>query len=179
MAGTAVAYSTRHGSTQRYAAWLAQDLDADLLEAGSLSQERLAGHDTLVVLSPVYAGRIADAAALKDPSGPLGGRRVALVVVGMTPPDSPERAEIVANNLPEATLEQISVFHLRGAIDYQALSRLERVLMRFANWRLRSQARRHPTPETTAAAAQAGVSADRVDRAALAPVLAWARGEGG
>ena len=55
---TTIVYESRYGTTKEIAETIARDLDGDIEIArpGSVSAERLANSDTIIIGSPIYAG---------------------------------------------------------------------------------------------------------------------------
>ena len=58
MSDIAIIYSSHYGFTEAYAHWLAEDLSADLLEAGKVRREDLEKYGTIIYGGGLYAGGV-------------------------------------------------------------------------------------------------------------------------
>lgn len=160
-----VAFTSKYGSTRRYAAALAERLDTSAVELADLGATHEA--DPLIVLAPVYATRIRGRRriirALRSAPG-----RAALVVVALSPADDPGRGDLAAKLVARAR-RVVTTFHLRGDLDPDRLRPMDRILMAALRRELRK------TPDDPAAAPiLSGERLEFVDESTLEPVVAWA-----
>ena len=174
-----VAYTSRYGSTARYARALASRLDTSAVELARRPDPATlgSGGGALVVVTPIYAsrpyrrGRVL--AALRSGRGTsvpgAPGRPTALVLVGMSPLDDDERLATARRTVAAlADGPAPAVFHLRGAYDPRRLGLLHRLMMTVARRNLRG------SDDPGGRAMAAGESVDLVDDAALEPIVEWA-----
>ncbi|MBB1020230.1 hypothetical protein G6030_02790 [Dietzia sp. E1] len=162
-----VAFTSKYGSTRRYAVALAEQLSPPAVKLSTLRTAHDA--DPLIVLAPLYATRILGRRRIIRAIRSAPGR-AALVVVGLSPADDPGRGDLAAR-LVAATRRAVTTFQLRGDLDPARLTWPDRVLMAA----LRRELRR--TPE--APAAQLLLHSRRlqlVDESTLEPVVTWALG---
>ena len=131
--GTLVLYTSRHGATQRYAERIAEPLDALVKEAAYASVDRAKTYDAVVMGCPVYAGKIKGLDFFADHAGELADKRLVLFTCGLYDPAE----ESVRRDLDAQIREKlggaaanVAVFHLRGALRWQSLGLVERVLMK-------------------------------------------------
>ena len=160
-----VAFTSKYGSTRRYATALGQWLSTPAVELSRL--DTASGADPLIVLAPVYATRIRGRRRIIRAIRSAPGR-VALVVVAMSPADDPGRGDLAAR-LVTATRRPVTTFHLRGDFDPAGLTRLDRTLMAA----LRRELRKTPD-EPAARMLLSGERLEFVDESTLEPVVAWA-----
>lgn len=160
-----VAFTSRYGSTRRYATALGARLGTPAVELAGLASASDA--DPLIVLAPVYATRILGRRRIIRAIRSAPGR-VALVVVALSPADDPGRGNLSAK-LIAATRRPATTFHLRGDFDPARLTRLDRTLMAA----LRRELRQHPD-QPAARMLLSGERLEFVDEDALDPVVAWA-----
>lgn len=154
-----VVHSSRHGTARAYAEILAAHLGT---EAHALGDTDPAGAP-LVLVAPIYAGRISGLAELRR----RAGEPAAVVLVGLMPLDSARRAEVARTHLGDTP-----VFQVPGRIRWAELGPRERAMMHTlgAITRLR---RRH-TAADEQFLALLGTDSGDVDPSALDPVRAWA-----
>lgn len=121
----AVVYQSKYGSTRQYAVWIAEALDAVLLERTSVTPKQLASYDAVIYGGGLYAGGI-DGIGLvtKNPC-----KLRAVFTVGLSDPVHTDYSEIITKNIPLPLRDQVKIFHLRGGADYSKLSALHRIMM--------------------------------------------------
>lgn len=162
-----VAFTSKYGSTRRYAAALAERLDTSAVELADLGATHEA--DPLIVLAPVYATRIRGRRriirALRSAPG-----RAALVVVALSPADDPGRGDLAAKLVARAR-RVVTTFHLRGDLDPGRLTWPDRILMAALRRELRTK------PDDPAARMLLPPRPlELVDESTLDPVGSWALG---
>lgn len=113
--------------------------------------------------------------------GRLLGKRLALFTCGLADPANPENAAALARAaeraLPPPLRATAAVFHLQGGIDYPRLRRTHRAMMAMLRATLANRDPASLREEDRELLRTYGQVVDFTDRAALAPLLAWARGE--
>ena len=55
---TVVLYGSKYGSTKQYAEWIAEELNADLLDVNDANLQNIKNYDTIIYGGAVYAGGI-------------------------------------------------------------------------------------------------------------------------
>lgn len=167
MSSPAVVYTSKYGSTRRYAHALAERLGVPAVELSSYQPASPA--DPVIVLAPVYATRIRGRRRILRVLRSAPGR-AALVVVALSPSDDPGRGDLAAR-LVAASGRVVTTFGLRGDLDPGRLTWPDRVLMSA----LRRALRRTPD-EAAAKLLLPRTRVSQVDVATLDPVVAWAAG---
>lgn len=171
---TAVVYSSKYGSAERYAHWLAHALDAELLPAQGLTPQALEHFDTLLMGGGVYAGGVAGLKLLQKHPQLTQGRRVAVFAVGASPFEASAVENLRRRLLPGA-LQRIPLFYLRGAYDESRMSLPDRTLCRILRRSLERHPPEHPEPWMTAMLECGSRRADWTDPAALQPLIDFVR----
>ena len=131
--GALVLYTTKHGSTQRYAERIAQPLDALVKDAAYAKIDQAKTYDAIVLGCCVYAGKIKGLDFFADYAKELAGKRLVLYTCGLYDP----ALEDVRKNLDDQigaalgdAAGDVSVFHLRGGIRWQSLGLVERMMLK-------------------------------------------------
>ena len=58
MKKTALIYHSKHGSTEKYAKWIAEETGADLFKDGEVKAADLAGYDRIIYGGAIHSGGI-------------------------------------------------------------------------------------------------------------------------
>jgi menaquinone-dependent protoporphyrinogen IX oxidase len=128
MKNIVVVYHSKYGSTQRYAQWLAQLLDADLLESKKCRIDDLAPYEVIVYAGNIYASALAGSSVLKKNFGRLAGKKIVFLAVGASPEDPKAIGALMEHNFKGTELAGAPVFYVRGAFDMSKMTFLDRTL---------------------------------------------------
>ncbi|MBB1029689.1 hypothetical protein G6027_02025 [Dietzia sp. SLG310A2-38A2] len=162
-----VTFTSRYGSTRRYADALAGRIGTRAVDLASMGDAAAA--DPLIVLAPQYVttilGRRRIIRAIRSAPGPA-----ALVVVALSPADDPGRGTL-AQKLVAASGRAVTVFQLRGDLDPDRLRWVDRVLMAA----LRRELRKTPD-EPMARLLLNRERVEFVDESTLGPIVDWVQG---
>lgn len=124
-------YSGKHGTTQRYAQWIAQACDADLIPVEQAIVDDLVVYEKIVYGGAVYAGRIMGIQLIKQNRDLLKNADLAVYTVGLTQPgDEAAFEEVLVRNFTAEERRGIRFFHFPGALDYETMNGVERIMMR-------------------------------------------------
>jgi hypothetical protein len=107
----AIAYFSLLGSSRKYAKWLAEDLNADLLHFRAAKDAKLAGYDTVVVCSGTFGYWMPLTGFLKEHWPVLAAKHVVVVAVGTIPVDDPSSLHNL-EAIPEEIRHAITYFKL-------------------------------------------------------------------
>ncbi|MBE6905894.1 MAG: flavodoxin [Ruminococcaceae bacterium] len=120
-----VAYTSKYGSTRKYAEWIASALNADLFAAQTVESKVLSQYDIIIYGGGLYAGGIAGVKLVTQNSC----KNLIVFTVGLANPHSTDYSAIINKNFTPELLERTKFFHLRGGIDYKKLSPVHKVMM--------------------------------------------------
>jgi menaquinone-dependent protoporphyrinogen IX oxidase len=110
-----VVYQSLLGTTRKYAQWLRESLEADMFKASQVSAEKMQAYDLVVLCTATYIGRIRGGGYLKKRWKVLKGKKVILVVTGMSPAESADSRRSY-EKIPEYIRQNIKYFKLPGKI---------------------------------------------------------------
>lgn len=120
-----VAYTSKYGSTRKYAEWIALALAADLSAASEIKPKVLSQYDVVIYGGGLYAGGIAGVKLVtQNPCANL-----IVFTVGLADPNTTDYGDIINMNFTPELLAKTKFFHLRGGIDYKKLSPIHKVMM--------------------------------------------------
>ena len=168
-----ILYGSRYGSARRYAQELSKQTDIPAVsyqEAPPLSKL-----ETIVYIGALYAGGVLGLTKTLRRQSFGEHQRLVIVPVGLADPDILQNRENIRNALQKQIPAQLygraAVFHLRGAIDYQALSLGHRTMMALLHRSLQKKPAEEWSEEDKALMETYGKQADFVDFASLRPII--------
>ena len=168
-----ILYGSQYGSTYRYAQKLSEQTGIPAVsykDAPALSDKKI-----IVYLGGLYAGGILGLMKTLRGFSLRDGQKLLIVTVGLADPDIPQNRENIRNALQKQIPAQIygraAVFHLRGAIDYQALSLGHRTMMALLHLSLQKKPAEEWSEEDRALMETYGKQADFVDFVSLRPII--------
>ena len=168
-----IIYGSRYGSARRYAQELSKQTDIPAVsyqEAPPLSKL-----ETIVYIGALYAGGVLGLTKTLRRQSFGEHQRLVIVTVGLADPDILQNRENIRNALQKQIPAQLygraAVFHLRGAIDYQALSLGHRTMMALLHRSLQKKSAEEWSEEDKALMETYGKQADFVDFASLRPII--------
>lgn len=180
MKNTVVVFESKYGATEKYAAWLAQELSCAAIPKKKVRIDSLASCQTLLYGGGLYAGGVAGIDFLTRNFTALSGKNLVLFTCGLADTNDPGNIrhirEALGKVLTPAMEEKIKIFHLRGAIDYARLQPVHKCMMAMLR---RSMLRKDPAalrPEDREMLDTYGKAVDFTDKNAIAPILSYLRG---
>ena len=168
-----IIYGSRYGSARRYAQELSKQTDIPAVsyqEAPPLSKL-----ETIVYIGALYAGGVLGLTKTLRRQSFGEHQRLVIVTVGLADPDILQNRENIRNALQKQIPAQLygraAVFHLRGAIDYQALSLGHRTMLALLHRSLQKKPAEEWSEEDRALMETYGKQADFVDFVSLRLII--------
>jgi len=125
MKNVAVIYKSKYGTTKQYAEWIADELNASLLEASKVKPAQLMNYDVVVYGGGLYAGGVIGVKLVTN--NPC--KTLIIFTVGAADPSITDYSAILSKNFTPKLLSEIKIFHLRGGIDYAKLGFVHKGMM--------------------------------------------------
>lgn len=133
MKKTVVIYESKYGFTKVYAKRIARELSCPVFERKNFQPRDLTKYDQILYGGGLYAGGVSGIKLLTKNEKCLAGRRIILFTCGLADPANPENTAHIREELQKVLspqlLSQITLFHLRGGIDYSRLNFVHRAMM--------------------------------------------------
>lgn len=126
MAKTLILYASKYGATEKYAKWLAASIHADLKKTSAFTKEDLDAYECIVFGGGLYAGRVNGLKKLTANLDTFKEKKISLFLVGMAPPPN----QGIIDSLPAEIKDHAGVFYLRGAVNYEKMNWVFKILMR-------------------------------------------------
>jgi menaquinone-dependent protoporphyrinogen IX oxidase len=128
-----VLYSSKYGSTKKYADWIKEEINGDSFEVDKIDVKRLPDYDVIILGGGLYAGKIKGIKLLVDNYEKIKGRKIIIFICGLSDFNKVEHKNNVSKQLQKAIptyiFENIEIFYLRGSIDYKKLNIIHKLMM--------------------------------------------------
>lgn len=176
MKNTLVIYSSRYGSTKRYAQWLAEELDADLLEKSKAKLKDLMDHQNIVYGGSLHAVGISGLDLIKKNLDKLAGKKIAVFSVGCSSIKDSTVQSITKYNFPESGQPGVKLFCLRGGFDYSRLGLIDRILMGLMKRKLERMRPEDRDEDVRGMLEAFQTPVDFTDKRSIEPIVDYIRG---
>ena len=110
MSSTIVIYSSKYGTTKRYANWIAKELKADLKEISEVKSYELIYYDTVIFGAPLYIGKLHQYNQMLNTMMLYPPKLFLIFAVGLKDP-SEEYIQVIKNKI---TLKMMKFFTFQG-----------------------------------------------------------------
>lgn len=141
-----VVYTSKYGSTEKYAHWIAEALGCSAKKLSELSSKDLLIFDTIIYGGGLYAGRIAGFKKFLSKLRNADNKTLALYMVGLVNPKAQGvYSEIAEKNIPPKWKDQFEVFVFRGDQQFSQMSAIHKLMMRMP----KSMAEKKPLEQRT------------------------------
>lgn len=143
---TIVVYTSKYGSTEKYAHWIAETLGCNAKKLSKLSSGDLSTFDTIIYGGGLYAGGIAGFKKFLAKLGSTDNKKLALYMVGLTDPGMQDAyTEVADKNIPPLWKNRFKIFAFRGDQLFSRMSILHKLMMRVP----KSMAEKKPPEQRT------------------------------
>jgi len=126
---TVVVYKSKTGFTNKYANWLSEALNCDLVEVSKADINRIMHYDTIIYGGGLYMVGINGINFLRSNMGRLDKANIIVFATGATPAREEVVEEIVNANFTEDQKSRIKSFYLRGGFNFHEMSLRDKILI--------------------------------------------------
>ena len=134
-----VIYKSKTGFTKKYAAWLAEELSADIFEFEKVTVGMLTGYDTVIYGGGLYAVSINGIKFILKNLDKLKGKKIIVFATGASPERKETTDEIRNKNFTLEQQKHIHFFYMRGGFDYSKLKTFDKILMTLLKWKIKGK----------------------------------------
>lgn len=170
-----IIYGSKYGTSERYARTLAEKTGFALKACGELTKTDIDACGTIVYIGGLYAGGVFGLKKLLGRIKSPEGKQLIIVSVGVTDPTDKAYTDTVKSGIKKqlsAKLRGIThIFHLRGGVDYSALSFAHRTLLNMLYKKAVKMPEQQRTADIKAIIETHNKQVDFVDAAALEPIV--------
>lgn len=128
-----VTYSSKYGSTQKYAKWIGEAISCEVKDIKRVHSDTLQNYDVIIHGGALYAGGVSGIKHLIKLYPAISSKKLVLFTCGLADPTSSKNVEHIEKGIsgavPEEMYDNMKQFHLRGGIDYSRLSLVHRMMM--------------------------------------------------
>lgn len=175
MKSTAVIYKSKYGSTKKYAEWIGNELECDVLENSSVSADRLKKYDTIIYGGGLFAGGVNGISLITKNFDTIKNKDVILFTVGLADPKDTANTEHIKGGIKKAVspevYEKLKIFHLRGGIDYSALGIVHKAMMAMLVKSMKSKDKSELRDEDKLMLETYGQQIDFTDKKSIQPIV--------
>lgn len=165
-------YESKYGNTKKYAEWIAEEANADLIEKSAININKLLEYDTIVYGGGLYASGIAGISIITKNYERIKDKKIVVFTVGLASTDREEIfIPIIEKNFSKEMHENIKFFHLRGGIDYKKLGLIHRSMMAMLKKTICKKNPKELSNEDKELLATYGKKVDFVDKETIVPLL--------
>lgn len=132
-----VVYNSKSGFTQKYAKWIAEAVQADLLVGKNTKVQDLMPYDIVIFGGGLYAGGINGLKLVTNHYSQLKDKKIIVFCLGATPVRDEIVEEVKNKNLTAEQRDHIAFFMLRGGFNYHKLGSADKVLMNILKFKLK------------------------------------------
>lgn len=129
-----VIYSSKYGSTKKYAEWISDELKCDLSEKGTISVKELDQYDVIVYGGGLYAGGVNGIDIFTKNYDRLKNKKLVLFTCGIADTNKQQNIDHILKGISKVfndeMFEKIKIFCLRGSMDYSKLSFKHSIMMK-------------------------------------------------
>jgi menaquinone-dependent protoporphyrinogen IX oxidase len=170
---TVVIYKSKYGSTKKYAVWISEELNADLIERSKVKVDDLLKYETIIYGGSLHAVGIKGFDIIKNNITELKDKNIILFSVGAAPIRQDTIDAVRKGNINDDNLKDVNLFCFRGAFNFQQLDFVDRNLMRL----LKLKIERNPTKTENEIQLLAAYETpvDFTAKDAIAPLIQYSR----
>lgn len=134
-----IVYWSKTGFVKKYAEWLAEELEADIIPGTEIKKEKLKEYDAFIFGGSLYAVGINGADFVKKNIKELQDKKTAVFATGASSAKQEVIEEVKNKNFTSEEQKHFKFFYLRGGFDYSKLGFKDKVLMSIMKWKLNSK----------------------------------------
>ncbi len=137
MKKTVVIYKSTSGFTKKYAEWIAQSLNCDLLDRKQADLEKILNYDIIIYGGSLHAAGIRGVDLIRKNLPRLKEKTIVIFATGASPARPAVSSEVLNRNFTSDQQNQISFFYLRGGFDFNKLDLVNKALMTLMKWKIK------------------------------------------
>lgn len=126
-----VLYKSKTGFSERYARWISDDLQCDLVDAAEFNKESLSEYALIIYGAGIYAGQIKGIGKIKRWIEAFPEKTCVVFCTGATPSKEKYEDLIFKTNFRTGEVRPAHLFYFLSGINYEKMSIFDRLSMAF------------------------------------------------
>lgn len=122
-----VIYKSKTGFTEKYAHWIADDLQCDIVSLEKSIITGMAQYDIVIFGGGIHAGKIKGIKLFKNNISFIKDKKIIVFATGATAPIPEEIERFEKDNIPQGM--DITFFYFQSGINYERMQGSDRLLM--------------------------------------------------
>ena len=175
---TIVIYQSSYGFSERYAKWIAEELECQAIQTKEVHSEMLKTYETIIYCGGLYAGRIAGFSLIVKNVSRLKEKEIAVVAVGVSYEDEKMERSLKDQNVTAEMKDQVEFFYLQGGMDFSKMNWFHRLLMKVRKWVTLRKNKDEWTSNDQGFIESYGKSVDFTSQEKVKPIVEWVRNNG-
>lgn len=130
---TLIIYTSQTGFTKKYAGWIAERVNADLLELKEAQKKEVdffEGYDAIVYGGWAMAGTVFKSKWFFDKASGWKDKRLAIFCVGGSPNENPDVEAMLKRLLTDDQKQYIAAFYCQGGFCYEKMNTASKLAMK-------------------------------------------------
>lgn len=172
MENTIVIYKSKNGSTEKYARWIAEELDCSAVRAEDFSKRDFEKYENIIYGGWVHAGGIMGFDLIKKNMRRLKDKRTVVFAVGLNVMNQESRMQLREINFNKKKVKGMTCYYCPGAYDPQKVRGIDAGIMKMMTSMLEGKREDETTPDDVKLLEAVKNGADMVDRKYIEPITA-------
>lgn len=169
---TIVIFKSKNGSTERYAAWIAEELDCKAVRAEDFSRKDFEKYENIIYGGWVHAGGIMGFDLIRKNMRNLMGKKIVVFAVGLNIMSQESRIQLREINFDKKKVKGITCYYCPGAYDPDNVRGMDAGLMKMMIKMIEAKKAEETTPEDIKLLEAVKNGVDMVDRKYIQPITA-------
>lgn len=140
-------YRSKTGFTQKYAQWIGEELNCDIISLEKWKPEEITTDALLIFGGGLHAGRIQGLKELRRKVPDLLSLRIVVFATGAAPYTPEVAAQIQADNFTDQEKEHIPLFYFQSGLNYEKMGLPDKAAMKLYSKMLQLKSNRTPMEE--------------------------------
>ena len=179
MKTTVVVYKSKYGATEKYAQWIAADLDADVFESSQISASDLENYTVVIFGGGLYINKLNGLNFFHRFYRVLKDKKLLIFSCGMSDPGNERGAQrikdAILKKIPQGMKDSVKIFHVRGGVTYAGMNFFDNFIMKMMERLVKSIAPPALSEEQKEIAAVLGNDFDFSKRETISPIVEYVK----
>lgn len=172
MEKTIVIYKSKHGSTQKYAQWIGEELDCPVVKAEKFLKKDFPLYDNIIFGGGVQAGGIMGFDLIKKNMRKLRGKKVITFAVGLNVMEPETRMQLREINFDKPQVKSMTCYYCPGAYNPEEVKGIDKGIIKMMINMLEAKTPSQMTENDRNLLKAVKEGADLIDRKYIEPIVA-------